>query len=86
MAAAAARALGTAPEVGGHVLLAEGGVGRECQVDLPRGGAGGEVAAAVHPRRPHGELVHVVAPTAKKHGRRRRRPGIASKISTGESN
>ena len=84
--AAGARGLGKVPEVGGHVLLAEGGVGRECQVDLPRGGAGGEVAAAVHPRRPHGELVHVVAAsTAEKHGRRRR-PGIARKISTGKSN
>jgi hypothetical protein len=48
------------PEVVGHILLAEGGVGRECQVDLPRGGAGDEVAA-VHPRRAHREPVHVAA-------------------------
>ena len=50
------------PEVVGHVFLAEGGVGQECQVDLPRGRAGDEVAA-VHPRRVHREPVHVA--TAK---------------------
>jgi len=54
------------PEVVGPILLAEGGVGRECQVDLPRGGAGDEVAA-VHPSRALREPVHVAA--AKQHGR-----------------
>uniref|UniRef100_A0A0A9BDS9 Uncharacterized protein n=1 Tax=Arundo donax TaxID=35708 RepID=A0A0A9BDS9_ARUDO len=36
-------------EVVGHGLLAEGGVGPKCQVDLSRRGAVDEVAA-VHPR------------------------------------
>jgi hypothetical protein len=65
------------PEVVGDVLLAEGGVGREGEVDLPRGGAGHELAA-VHPGRPHREpAVHVVA-ALEQHGRRRRRPAEAS--------
>jgi len=54
------------PEVVGRVLLAEDGVGRECQVDLPRGGAGDEVAT-VHPSQAHREPVYVAA--AKQHGR-----------------
>jgi len=69
------------PEVVGDVLLAEGGVGREGEVDLPRGRAGHELAA-VHPVRPHREpAVHVVA-ALKQHGRRRssRRPEAASEI------
>ena len=54
------------PEVVGRVLLAEDGVGQECQVDLPHGRAGDEVAA-VHPSRAHREPGHVAA--AKQHGR-----------------
>jgi hypothetical protein len=75
-AMAAARLVDRVPEVVGHVLLAEGGVGGECQVDLPRRRVGGEVAATVQSRRPHGELVHVVSSATKQHGRRRR-PGKA---------
>jgi len=73
------------PEVVGHVLLAEGGVGREREVDLPRGGAADEVAA-VHPRGAHREPVHVLA--AEHHPRRRRRPGAAKtqEIKNGNQN
>jgi hypothetical protein len=55
------------PEVVGHVLLGEVGVGWECEVDLQRGGAVDEVVAA-HPRRARGEPARVLA--AQRHGRR----------------
>jgi hypothetical protein len=64
------------PEVVGNVFLGEGGVGRECQIDLQRGGAVDEVVK-VHPRQAHGEPAQVLG--SQRHGRRQPEP--APKIS-----
>jgi hypothetical protein len=75
------------PEVVGHVVLGEGGLGRERHVDLQRGGAVHEVHARRHPRRAHrhrGQPAHhqVLASTQLQHGRRGR-PGSATQHKQG---
>jgi hypothetical protein len=68
------------PEVVGHVVLGEGGLGRERHVDLQRGGAVHEEVHNLRRARHHGEPAHhqVLASSWLQHGRRRRRPGSAT--------